>query len=77
MLVFIPLIPVLPVVATWYLPWERWIPRKVPNSIIGPYLLYGAFAAWYFKMPQWIVVGVLFWGIIVCAMAFFKKKAQP
>lgn len=50
-LVFIPLIPALPVLATWYLPWERWIPTKLSKSVIGPYLLYCAFGAWYFKMP--------------------------
>jgi O-antigen ligase len=48
-LVFIPLIPAIPVIATWFLPWERWIPKRIPKKIIGPYLLYCAFALWYFK----------------------------
>jgi hypothetical protein len=76
-LVFIPLIPALPVLATWFLPWERWNPSRVPNSIIGPYLLYCAFAAWYFKTPWWFVVGVSLRAIIVCVIAVFEKKNQP
>ena len=76
-LVFIPLIPALPMVVTWYLPWERWVQRRVSKRIIGPYLLYCAFAAWYFKMPRWFVVGVSLWGIAVCVIAVFEKKDQP
>jgi hypothetical protein len=34
-LVFIPLIPALPVLATWVLPWERWIPRIISKVVIG------------------------------------------
>ena len=34
-LVFIPLIPAMPVLATWWLPWERWLPSKVPKRILG------------------------------------------
>jgi hypothetical protein len=73
-LVFIPLIPAIPVIATWFLPWERWIPRKVPNKIIGPYLLYCAFSVWYFKQPLWLIVGIGLWGIVVCVMAFFDLR---
>jgi hypothetical protein len=61
--VFVPLIPAVPVLVTWVLRWERWIPRFIPKSVIGPYLLYGAFAAWYFKMPWWFVALVGVWGV--------------
>ena len=71
-IVFIPLIPALPVLATWYLPWERWIPRTIPKKVIGPYLLYCAFGAWYFEMPWWIVVLVAICGIGVCFAAIYK-----
>lgn len=47
-IVAIPVQPLLPVIATWFLPWEDWIPKKVPKMILGSYLLYAAFAAWHF-----------------------------
>ena len=71
-LVFIPLIPAVPVIATWFLPWEDWIPKKIPKRIIGPYLLYGAFALRYFKMDWWVVVVIALWGIGVCAIAAYE-----
>ncbi len=74
-LILIPLIPALPVVVTWFLPWERWIPRKVPKKIIGPYLLYCAFGEWYFKMPWWSVVMVSLLGIGVSVMALVESKS--
>ena len=73
-LIFIPLIPALPVLATWFLPWERWIPRIVPKKIIGPYLLYCTFAAWYFKMPWWTVLIFGAFGAVVSAIAFYETK---
>ena len=73
-LVFIPLIPALPVIVTWYLPWETWIPKKLPKIVIGPYLLYCAFGAWYFKMPLWFVAVVLLYGTVVCVLAIFEPK---
>jgi hypothetical protein len=73
-LVFIPLVPAIPVIATWFLPWERWIPRKVPNKIIGPYLLYCAFAVWYFTQPWLLIAVITFWGIVVCVMAVFDMQ---
>jgi hypothetical protein len=76
-LIFIPLIPAIPVIALWILPWERWIPKIIPKKIIGPYLLYCAFAIWHFKQPWWIVSFVGFWGITVSAMAILGlRKAR-
>lgn len=76
-LIFIPLIPAIPVIAFWPLPWERWIPKKIPKKIIGPYLLYCAFAIWHFKQPWWIVSMVGLVGIAVSAAAIFDlRKAR-
>jgi hypothetical protein len=60
-LVLAPIVPALPVIATWWLPWERWIPWVKFAHLLGPYLLYGAFAAWYF--------GMVWWGILIFAIA--------
>jgi hypothetical protein len=76
-LIFVPLIPAIPVVAFWFLPWERWIPKIIPNTIIGPYRLYCAFAIWYFKQPWWIVSFVGLLGIAVSAAAISNlRKAR-
>lgn len=66
-LIFIPLIPAVPVIATWFLPWERWIPKRIPKTIIGPYLLYGSFAAWHFRMSSWFILLLAAWGIVLWA----------
>ena len=34
-LIFIPLIPAIPVIAFWFWPWERWIPKIIPKKVIG------------------------------------------
>jgi len=48
-LIFIPLIPAM----CWFLPWERW---AIPDKIVGPYLLFCAFAIWHFKQSWWAVL---------------------
>jgi hypothetical protein len=73
-LLFIPLIPAIPVIALWGLPWDRWIPKIVPEKIIGPYLLYGAFAAWHFKQTWWMVSLVGLMGVGVSAAAIFDLR---
>lgn len=73
-LLFIPLIPAIPVVAFWPLPWERWIPKLVPEKIIGPYLLYCAFAIWHFKQSRWGVLMIGLMGIGVSAAAIFDLR---
>lgn len=73
LIVFIPLIPAVPVVITWFLPWERWIPQRLPKSIIGPYLLYCSFGAWYFDMPWWSIVLVAVWGIGISFVAIYER----
>lgn len=73
-LVFISLVPVMPVLATWFLPWEKWIPKFVSNKILGPYLIYCTFGAWYFGMPMWFIVVILLFGIGVSAAALSGIK---
>jgi len=78
-LIAIPLIPLLRVVVTWWLPWERWLPSKIPKSILGPYLLYACVAAWYFAMPWWVISAVALWGVILTGMAItqaFEKNKK-
>lgn len=67
--VLIPLVPLSPFAVTWWLPWEKWIPwGKLPKQILGPYLLYVAFAGWYFKMDWWFVGLLLICGAVICAV---------
>ena len=73
-LIFIPLIPAIPVIAFWILPWERWIPKIIPKKIIGPYLLYCAFAIWHFRQPWWIVSFIGLWGITISAIAIVDLR---
>jgi len=76
-LIFIPLVPAIPVIAFWFLPWESWIPKIVPEKIIGPYLLYSAFAIWHFKQSWWAALMVGLMGIGVSAAAIFDlRKAR-
>jgi hypothetical protein len=68
--ILVPLIPVLPFLITWWLPWERWTGwSKLPKLVVGPYLLYCAFAAWHFHMHWWVVLIVAICGALVCAAA--------
>ena len=79
-LVLMPVIPVVPILVTWWLPWERWVPwRKIPKAILGPYVLYIAYAAWYFDFDPWIVAMPAVWGLVLSVMAVvqaFRKKAK-
>ncbi len=74
--VFIPLIPALPVIVTWWLPWERWVPKWIPMYVVGPYLLYAAFAEWYFDLPWWSVGLVAIGGVAACGKAISDALAK-
>jgi hypothetical protein len=68
-LIAIPVIPLVPIFITWPLPWERWIPwGKLQKLVLGPYVLYSAFAAWHFHFSNWFVVIVTIAGGIVTVM---------
>lgn len=75
--ILLPVVPILPVIITWWLPWERWAFWRVPNAIGGPYLLYCSFAAWHFHLSWWAVLIVAVWGGILCALALtdvYKRR---
>jgi hypothetical protein len=72
-LILIPVIPLLPVIATWFLPWEDWLPKKVPKFVLGPYLLYAAFAAWHFKLGFIPVTVCAGFGAILSVAAVLEK----
>jgi len=66
-IILLPLIPLFPFLVTWWLPWERWNGwSKLPKALVGPYLLYCAFAAWHFHLHWWAVLIVGVWGAAVC-----------
>lgn len=72
-LILIPLIPAVPVVATWWLPWESWLPKKLPRFFLGPYLLYAAFAAWRFKLQWWCVLLIALFAVVVLVWGVLEK----
>jgi len=73
-LIAIPVIPLIPVFITWWLPWERWIPwGKLPKLVLGPYVLYAAFAAWHFHFNGWYVLIATFAGVILTIMGAVEK----
>jgi hypothetical protein len=76
-LIVIPLIPLAPIVVTWWLPWESWIPKKVPNYVLGPYLLWAAFAAWRFKWDAFVVILLAIFGVVALVSAALDKASEP
>jgi hypothetical protein len=77
-LIGIPVVPLLPVIATWwFLPWDEWIPKKVPKVILGPYILYAAFAAWHFKFGSFFVFIIVALGVGVTVAALIDKVTDP
>ena len=77
LLVLLPVVPALPVVVTWWLPWERWIPWVKFAHLIGPYLLYGAFAAWYFGVPWWAALICAIAGVVLSVVAITAMLHKP
>ena len=75
-LIGLPLIPLAPVIVTWYLPWEKWIPRYVSKSVLGPYFLYASFAAWHFKVRWWIILLALALGASLSIAAVVQRVGK-
>ena len=68
-LILVPVVPIFPLLVTWWLPWERWLPwYRIPKLFLGPYLMYGAFVAWHFTASIWASLVILAWGGIVCVL---------
>lgn len=77
-LIAIPIIPLVPVFVTWWLPWERWIPwGKVPKLVLGPYVLYAAFAGWHFHFSNWEVVVAIVAGLVLTIMGAVEEVHAP
>ena len=72
-MVAVSLIPLLPVAVTWFLPWEDWIPRRVPKAVLGPYLMYVAFATWHLKFGWFVPLLALIGGIVLSALALEER----
>lgn len=47
-IILLALFPLSVIGIIWLMPWENWVWRNVPKTILGPYLLYCAFAFWHF-----------------------------
>jgi hypothetical protein len=43
----LPLVPVIPILATWWLPWECWLWKHLPKGFLGAYLLYCSVVLWH------------------------------
>ena len=73
-LIAIPIIPLVPMFVTWWLPWEQWIPwGKVPKLVLGPYILYAGFAAWHFHFSGWFVLIVIVAGSILTIIGALEE----
>ncbi len=67
--ILLPLFPLLIVGLIMWMPWEPWVWKSVPKTIIGLYLLYCAFAFWHFHAHWWLVSLVAISGVGVCGIA--------
>jgi hypothetical protein len=76
-LIWISLAPLVPVVVTWWLPWEDWLPKKIPKYLLGPYLFYIALMAWHFAFSWIVIVGAAIFGLVVTFQAIVDKYAEP
>lgn len=76
LLIALPLVPLAPILITWYLPWEQWINwGRVPKYLLGPYLLYAAFAAWHFKFGWFVTSVAAIFGIGVSVAGIYAIAA--
>jgi hypothetical protein len=56
-IVLIPVLPVVRVLANWAFSSKPWNPLiKVPKIVVGPYVLYLSFVAWYGDFHWWFVL---------------------
>jgi hypothetical protein len=53
--ILLPLLPALAILISWWLPWERWLWKRFPKMISGPYFLYCAFVLWHFQARWWFI----------------------
>jgi hypothetical protein len=73
-LILAPVIPTMPIFATWMLPWERWIPwGRIPKAFLGPYALYLSFVIWHFSRSWWAFGVWAIIGTVTSVMAIIEK----
>jgi len=79
LIILLPVAPIFPILATWFLPWEflpwdRWVPwAKLPLQLLGPYILYCAFAAWHFELGWFLVLVLTMIGFFISFIAIATK----
>lgn len=71
-IVLISVLPVIPLIATM----ESWLPKKLAAFVFGLYLLYCAFAAWYFNVGWFTTIATALVGVVGCGVAIFRHRAQ-
>ena len=75
-LILVPVIPAIPIIITWWLPWEGWLWKKVPKKILAIYLCYMTFVAWHFELQWWAVLGLGIWALIVVLETFKEENVE-
>jgi len=74
-LIVAPLIPLAPVLVTWWLPWERWIPwSKIPQFPLGLYFLYATYVAFHIYGCSWVVLSPLGFSMYFLIQAFRNRS---
>jgi len=75
-LIAVSLIPlVLLVIALWFDPVSRFPWHKIPELVLGPYVLYAAFAAWHFHASHSFVLVVTIVGVGLTIMGVVEKAS--
>jgi hypothetical protein len=69
----VPLIPVLAILISWWLPWELWLIERVPRKIAGPYCLYCALVLWHFQARWWFIALAAVVGAGLMAVAIIER----
>jgi len=73
-LIVAPLIPLAPVLVTWWLPLERWIPwSKLPQFPLGLYFLYATYVCFHIYGCSWVLLCPLMFSFYFLIQAFRTK----
>lgn len=76
-LIVAPLIPLAPILVTWWAPWERWIPwAKLSKLPLGLYFLYATYVTFHIYGCNWVVLCPLGFSIAFFVQAF-RKRPNP
>jgi hypothetical protein len=50
---------------------------KLPKYLLGPYLLYAAFATWHFKWESWLVILLTLSGAVLSVIGVLERAKKP